>query len=167
MRRRLCSVLLLVFLLLTPSVTFSQSPPPDAAIGIIMDGPWDRNEEVLELFRNEIYDLLKGEFEIRFPSDKTVTADFTMDGIRSSLEHMLADKDVDLIITLGPLVSTVALMADPMSKPVVAPFVVGEWLTGVELQYGASGIRNLMVPCVTLKSSLLSSAAANCSSHLS
>ena len=35
-------------------------------IGVVVDGPWDRNDEIFALFKKEINDLLSREFDIRF-----------------------------------------------------------------------------------------------------
>lgn len=143
MSRRVWSCLVSTCLILISIVAFADEPPPLVTIGMVLDGPWDRNEEITELFQREIADLLEGEFEVSFPPSKLEIADFTMDAIQGSLNRMLEDREVDLVIALGPLVSTVAARKGPLPKPVVAPFVVGAWMTGLDEARVTSGVRNL------------------------
>jgi hypothetical protein len=67
--------------LLAPSV-FAQRV---IRIGIVIDGPWERNSEIRETFEQEITALLRGEFDARFPAEKRLQADFTASGIDRSL----------------------------------------------------------------------------------
>jgi outer membrane protein TolC/ABC-type uncharacterized transport system substrate-binding protein len=110
---------------------------------MVLDGPWDRNEEIVQLFQREISDLLEGEFGVSFPPAKQEIADFTMDGIQGALNRVLEDQEVDLVVALGPLVSTISAKRGPFPKPVVAPFVVGAWMTDLDMGYVTSGVRNL------------------------
>lgn len=135
--------LLSALLFLSPTIAFGDQPPRPVTISFIMDGPWDRNDQILQLFQEEISHLLEGEFQPSFPQDKTLTSDFTMEGIKKSLNRMLRDNDVDMVVALGPLVSTAAVSAAPLPKPVIAPFVVSNWMTGQELGYVTSAIDNL------------------------
>jgi hypothetical protein len=45
-------------------------------IGMVVDGPWERNEEILSAFRLEILELTRDEFDVRIPPDKTITSDW-------------------------------------------------------------------------------------------
>jgi outer membrane protein TolC len=117
--------------------------PPGVTIGMVLDGPWDRSDEITSMFREEISDILEGEFEVRFPQSKTLVADYTLPEIQSSLDRLVEDADVDIVIAMGPLVSGLALEGGPLSKPVVAPFVVGAWVDDPPMKQGASGVPNL------------------------
>ena len=35
-------------------------------IGIVIDGPWERNDEIRGIIQQEILDLTRGEFDVRF-----------------------------------------------------------------------------------------------------
>ena len=70
-------------------------------IGIVFDGPSDINNKVLAAYKTEIGDLTEGEFTVRFPDDKIITADWTSSGVASAIERQLADPGVDILITLG------------------------------------------------------------------
>jgi outer membrane protein TolC len=143
MRNGAWACLISALFFLFPAAAPADEHARPVTISFVMDGPWDQNERILRLFQEEISYLLEGEFDIRFPADKTVTADFTMGNVKESLAIMLKDSEVDVVIALGPLTSTTAVLEGPPSKPVVAPFVVSDWITGRELRYGTSGIENL------------------------
>ncbi len=42
------------------------------SIGVVVDGPWERNAEILDLFQQEITALLSSDFDIRFPVEAQV-----------------------------------------------------------------------------------------------
>ncbi|MFC1538621.1 TolC family protein [Candidatus Latescibacterota bacterium] len=112
-------------------------------IGVVIDGPWDRNEEVYVLFENEINNLLSNEFDVRFPSEKTIVCDWTKEKIHSAMETLLNDTEVDIVLAGGILASADACLRSEFLRPVIAPFILDTDLQGLPLKYGASGITNL------------------------
>ena len=116
---------------------------PVVRIGILIDGPWERNEEVFELFQQEILELTGGEFEVLFPPEKTIVADWTIEGVAEGLDILFADPDVDLVMALGVLASDTVSRRAVIEKPVVAPFVIDGRVQGLPLVNGSSGVENL------------------------
>jgi outer membrane protein TolC/ABC-type uncharacterized transport system substrate-binding protein len=112
-------------------------------IGIIGDGPWERNDELRVLFEREILGLTRGEFEVRFPEDKRIIADWSLEGIRRAGDRLLADPEVDMIIALGAIASNDFCHRGDLPKPVIAPAVLDIELQGVPLKGGTSGVKNL------------------------
>lgn len=115
----------------------------EVSIGMVLDGPGDRNAALIKLFDQEITDLLRGEFEARFLPDRVVVADWTQAGIEASLDRLLADPEVDLILALGFQASITAARRESLTKPVIAPFVVQLLLGDLPQERGGSGVRNL------------------------
>ncbi len=111
--------------------------------GVVIDGNSFYNASFRPLLQNEIRDLLGGEFDVRFPDEKEVVADWTRSGIEAALESLLNDPDVDLVLTFGAIASQVAAEFGPLPKPVVAPFVLDAKLQGLPMVDGASGVQNL------------------------
>ncbi len=111
--------------------------------GVVIDGHSFYNASFRPLLQNEIRDLLSSEFDVRFPNEKEVVADWTRPAIETALQRLLDDPDVDLILTFGAIASQVAAEFGPLRKPVVAPFVLDAELQGLPLANGASGIQNL------------------------
>jgi outer membrane protein len=116
---------------------------PHVQIGIVIDGPWERNDEVLELFKQEILELTRGEFDVRFAPEKTIVADWTSARVAQALDTLFADPDVDLVLAMGVLASDVVCRRAVIEKPVVAPFVIDGRVQGLPRENGASGVRNL------------------------
>jgi outer membrane protein TolC len=111
-------------------------------IGVVMDGPWAGNDPLLELFKAEIFALTSGEFPVSFPADKTVTGDWTMDGVKGAADKLLRDPEVDLLLAIGVLTSHDLAHRGPLPKPTVAPFTVDRAIQGYPLAQTASGVRN-------------------------
>lgn len=116
---------------------------PAVRIGTVIDGPWERNRDISTLFQREILELTRGEFDVSFPEEKSIEADWTLEGVRRALEGLLADPDVGVVLAMGVIASdTVCRMSD-LAKPVVAPFVIDAGVQGLPRRNGASGVRNL------------------------
>jgi hypothetical protein len=118
--------------------------PQTVRIGIVVDGPWERNDEILTLFEQEITELLVGDFDVRFPAAARVDGGWTSDGVRSGVDRLLADPEVDLVLAVGVLASADAARRATLPKPVIGPFVFDAELQGLPLTgSGTSGIPNL------------------------
>ena len=133
--------LLLTTLLVTASSVFAQKQA--VRIGVVVDGPWEGNDRILSMTRDEILALTGNEFDIQFPPDQVIYSDWTVSGINASIERMLSDPDVDLILTFGVIASGLVCRGGDLPKPVIAPFVVDAELQGLPNQDGRSGVRNL------------------------
>jgi len=147
MKFRHLSILILAFLLLTtfPTNSHSNQKPPVVNIGFITDGPWIRDLIPFPeaLLQQEIIDLTAGEFDVRFPPDKRIQADWTVGGVKRAIDRLLSDPQVNLIITLGILSSSEVCRRKQLPKPIIAPFVFDPELQGLPLKKGASGVPNL------------------------
>ena len=91
------------------------------SIGVVVDGPWDRNDEILGRFQQEITALLSGDFDVRFPDQAQVDGAWTTEGVRNALDRVLEDPEVDLVLTIGVLGSVEAARLAVLPKPVIAP----------------------------------------------
>lgn len=111
-------------------------------IGVVLDGPWAGNAPLLDLFKSEVIALTSGEFPVNFPDDKTITADWTMSGVKRAADKLLNDPEVDLLLAIGVLTSHDLAHRGPLPKPTVAPFTVDRAIQGYPLQQSASGVRN-------------------------
>ena len=131
------SVLLLAILLLSPEAKAVN-------VGIVFDGPSDMNDKALGAYKKEITDLTEGEFTVRFPEDKIITADWTTSGVADAVNRQLTDPGVDILITLGVIGSTEIAARTALPKPVIAPWVIDPALLGLtKTEGGGSGVRNL------------------------
>ncbi len=130
--------------LLCASVVAAQPPQaPPVRIGVVIDGPWERNAEVEGLFQREILDLLRGEFEVVFPETARIVGDWTVATVESSLDRLLADPNVDIVLAMGIIASDRAFYRRELDKPLIAPFVLDAEIQGAPREGGASGVANL------------------------
>ena len=114
------------------------------SIGVVVDGPWDRNDEIQGRFEREIIALLSGDFDVRFPDQAQVDGAWTIEGVRNALDRLLEDPEVDLVLTVGVLGSVEAGRRAVLLKPVIAPLVWSAELQGLpQTDSGTSGVTNL------------------------
>jgi len=70
-------------------------------IGFVLVGPSILNDRVLDSYEREITAVTEGEFEVKFQQNKTMIADWTVSRLKSSINKLLSDPGVDIVITLG------------------------------------------------------------------
>ena len=116
------------------------------AVGVVFDGPWERNEELRTGFEEEIAALAAPRFTVVFPAAAQRVADWTLEGSRAAVEALLADPDVDIVLTCGPVASSHAINRGGLPKPVVAAFVLDPEAQGFPLETTAAGERVSGVP---------------------
>ena len=111
------------------------------AVGVVFDGPWERNEELRIGFEEEITALAAPRFTVVFPASAQRVADWTPEGARAAVEALLADPAVDLVLTSGPVTSSHAIRRGDLPKPVVAAFVFDLEAQGFPIETTAAGER--------------------------
>lgn len=132
----------LLLLMLVPR-TIPAQDLPDVAIGIVFDGDWEGNAAVEARFKKEILVLTEGEFAVRFPEHGRRNGGWKLADIYRHTDALLADPDIDLVLTMGVIASHYASRLGPLPKPVVAPFVIDPVLQDLPRRDGTSGVRNL------------------------
>ena len=147
-KKKRCLILFfaLFFLSFLSNNLFSQMDTrelPVKKIGIVFDGPWENNDKVLNLFVNEINVLTKSDFNVLFPGNKKIEADWSLANIKKSVDRLLADPEVDLILTMGVISSDYVCHKPDLSKPVIAPFVLDPENQKISLINMTSGVKNL------------------------
>jgi outer membrane protein TolC len=112
-------------------------------IGIIIDGPWKKNVQYVEMIKSEILELTGSEFEVSFPEDKQIEGNWEIPRIKSAVLDLISDPDVDLILTLGVIASHEIATKGKLDKLVIAPFILDPEMQGVPYKKGTSGVKNL------------------------
>lgn len=120
----------------------AQTKGKTVTIGVVVDGPWERNADVRATIEKEIINLSKAEFDIRFPEDKRIVGNWTATSVEQALDTLLADKNVDIVLAMGVLASNDAGQRTKLAKPVLAPFVIDVDLQGFPTDQGTSGREN-------------------------
>jgi len=129
-----------VLLFLIPTTPFALA----VNIGIVFDGPSNLNLSTLEAYKKEIVDLTEDEFNITFLEQNILVSDWTASGVRGSIDKLLRDPNVNIVITLGIIGSTEISRRKKLPKPVIAPWIIDTYLLGLPItQDGTSGVRNL------------------------
>ena len=142
-----CVLFLIVLSLIGTGLLPAQSPA--VRIGIIQDGPWERNDEILEAFENEISNLLGPSFDVSLPTQKRIEADWTAGGIREAVDRLLSDPEVDILLAVGPQSSNDVARRRTLPKPALAAFVIDAELQGIPIRFDPllarpiSGVPNL------------------------
>jgi outer membrane protein len=140
-------IALIATLLITVSVwipgALSASKLPIVRIAIVRDGPTGRLPDITPLVKEEILKLTSEEFDVRFPETKSIEGNWEIEEIERSVDKLLADPEVDLLITLGYSATNYVCHKEKLPKPVVAPLVADARLQNLPLKEGASGVKNL------------------------
>lgn len=92
-------------------------------IGITIDGPWERNDEVRKEMETEIVAVLKSEWDVSFPESKRLEGDWTAESVKENIDRLIADPEVDVVLALGILGSNDAARRRP-PKLILAPYVL-------------------------------------------
>ena len=72
-------------------------------IGMVIDGSSVMTDDIVSLVKEEILTLTKDEFDIQFPDDKILIGDWTLETSRKGISQLLKDSDVDILLTLGAI----------------------------------------------------------------
>ncbi len=154
MMKRTINIITIFLFVISFAISLSaqdKSQTKSVRIGIVTDGPLDRNDLILDLFKNEIKSLFAGEYEIVFPRDKLQIADWTVDGIRNAVSGIIADPDVDIVLAMGILASNEICLRKNLQKPVMAPFIIDREIQKIPYKNGSSGVNNLCYISCPLK----------------
>jgi outer membrane protein len=111
-------------------------------VAVVTDGPSQRQGFSAAVIEREIANVAATDLDVRLPEDKRFTGDWSLEGASAALDRALADKSVDVVLTLGILSSHQAAHRTSLPKPVIAPLVVDPVLQGYPLNEGRSGKRN-------------------------
>ena len=107
-------------------------------VGVLLDGPIEREYVPLEQIIKEIKDLNRGEFNIEFLSEDIRHGSWQVAEIRVELLALLNDPSIDVIITNGILGSQQAAKIKNLNKPVIAAVVADRELQ--RLPYSKPGV---------------------------
>ena len=110
-------ILLLVFAMSIPDAKCARKLPI-VRIGIVRDGPPGRLPDFTPLVKEEILTLTSREFDVRFPAAKSIDGNWEEVKTERSVDKLLADPAVDLVITLGYLATNYACHRGNLPKQI-------------------------------------------------
>lgn len=114
----------------------------DVRVAVITDGPASRQIFSVADIERQMVNVASPGTNILLPADKRFTGDWSLEGADRAIDRALADRDVDLVLTLGVLASQQASRRPVLPKPVIAPIVIDPILQAFPLVEGRSGRRN-------------------------
>ena len=107
---------------------------PVVRFGVALDGPSEHNAQIVEVFEQEIAAVLEGEYQIVFSPKNRLEADWTAEGVKRVVDRLIADPEVDQLLTLGVLGSSDVGLRSSLPKPVFAPFVLDPQIQGIPFE---------------------------------
>jgi len=116
---------------------------PVVTIGVVTDGPYQRQVGQADLLLQEIELLASQDFEVAIPAGKQLQGDFTASSISAALDQLMADPEVDLVVALGPVASHVAVQYRDLAKPLVGFMVIDDDWQQAPRDGDSSGVHNL------------------------
>lgn len=136
------SCLAVTLLLSRTSICAAENPKP-LTIGIVVDGPWERNDTLRHLLQKEIFEVLGKDAPVTFPAGAFLVGDWTLEGVRKLNTTLLTDPSITLVLGMGLIASQDLATRGPLPKPVIAPIIVDPERQRVPIKDGTSGVKNL------------------------
>ena len=112
-------------------------------VGIVVDGDGPLLREAVGLFSREISELTAGEFDVRFDDSMMLTGDWSVEGVENAMRALNGNPDVDIVLALGFVSSTVAARMPEHPKPTFAPMALASDLASLPRSGATSGVANL------------------------
>ncbi len=144
---------LLLPLLLAASVEARAQGRGPAHVGVVLDGPSAFTDSVRAAFEREIAAFFGPDTVVDFPEQYRVAADWTTAGVGAAIDRLLAERGVQLVLTLGPIGSNELAHRRELPKPAIAALIIDAAVQQLPSKEGASGVRNLSYVDVAFTSS--------------
>ena len=121
-------------------------------VAVVYDGPAKVNPEFQSQVITEVRGLMAGQVDVDFVDLSHTTGNWSEASVISVNDRLLADKTVDIIISMGVLASQDLAERKVLAKPVIAAMVINHDMQKLPWLNGTSGVPNLTY--IQLKSSL-------------
>jgi len=114
----------------------------DIRVAVVKDGPALRQVLSVAALEREIVNVASPDVRIVLSEEPRFVGDWSLAGASAALDRALADRDVDMVITLGILSSQQAARHTALAKPVIAALTIDPILQDYPLAEGRSGRHN-------------------------
>lgn len=111
-------------------------------VAVVTDGAAGRAVFSAASVEKELANVTAPDTQIVLPESKRFAGDWSLAGAEAALDRALADRDVDVVLTIGILTSQQAARRKSLSKPVIAPLVIDPVLQDFPLVEGRSARHN-------------------------
>ncbi|MBD0402259.1 TolC family protein [Flammeovirga sp. EKP202] len=138
-----------IFLLLSISSfytprAFSQDPVKDLKIGILYDAQVYKESKFIDILEKEVPAVMGSSYNVTFPDQYQLSSDWDNTLAHQQFERLQKEEEVDVVICLGVLGSTIAIQKKELTKPTILWGVIDPKGQGVPLtENGTTGIDNL------------------------
>ena len=112
-------------------------------VGIVFDGPSDNTLNFIHDIEEELPNTLLANDKVIFPNEARVAGKFNINTIKNGINQLIADKNVDAILAIGPVASHIAATIDKYPKPVIAAHIYNASMQKIRQKNGTSGVKNL------------------------
>jgi ABC-type uncharacterized transport system substrate-binding protein len=109
---------------LTLTLLVSVAQAREIRVAVVTDGPAARVFFSAESIEKELVNVAAPGTQIVLPEAKRYAGDWSLAGAETALDRALADRDVDVVLTIGILSSQQAARRKSLPKPVIAPLVI-------------------------------------------
>ncbi len=112
-------------------------------VGIVFDGPSEHTLSLVQSIEDELPNTLIKEDKIIFPKENRVAGKFDTNKIKTGINQLMNNKNVDAILAIGPVASHLISTLDSYSKPVIAAHIYNATMQKLKHKNGTSGYNNL------------------------
>ncbi len=143
MKQKILAGLMLFALCIIPQSGWT-APRQHLTLGLVADETGGEMAEFLAMVHREINDLAGARYTFTLGGTKGGSINWNAEEALALYQKLAADPEVDLIVSLGVVSSSVITQADSYPKPVVAVGIIDPELQGVKRGDGnRSGVDNL------------------------
>lgn len=131
------------FLFAVPEIC-AQSQKERVAIGVIVDDKSLRANIWIEQLKRELDALLGAKYHIQILEDNILSADWSVSVAAKNYDHLMEDRDIDIIIGFGVLTGSIIAQRGTYQKPVIVLGIFDPQLQGLPaVEKNRSGVHNL------------------------
>ena len=141
-RGGICLMVVMAGLFITSDL-MAQPMDRQVHIAILNDGTAVGFSDQVIYLKKEIRDLTAADFDLTFSIHEMAKRSDTATAIKESMDALLNDRKVDLVIALGVLSSNEVLKRTRLKKPVIATVIIDPKTQGLPRDKDASGVFNL------------------------
>ena len=132
------------FFLLVVSEICAQSEKERVAIGVLVDDKSQRANIWIEQLKRELDALLGAKYHIQILEENILSTDWSASVAAKNYDHLVEDRDIDIIIGFGVLTGSVIAQRETYQKPVIALGIFDPQLQGLPaVEKNRSGVHNL------------------------
>jgi len=93
-------------------------------IGTVIDGPRDLDLAFIHSVQRELTRLLDSRFLVEFPENRQIVGDWSATGVRTGVDRLLSDPNLDAVLVVGIIGPAYATRLDDIPRPLVAAVVI-------------------------------------------